>query len=79
MVTSALTVIAGAVRATSKWEIELGQSYAIAEGTGVGNNLTLTRLGHDFVTEFEISHRSGSCSRRWSGWTSSCREPAAAG
>ncbi|MBL8858471.1 MAG: hypothetical protein JNL28_08210 [Planctomycetes bacterium] len=51
--------IAARYRWTPKWEMEAGQSYAIAEGTGVGSNFTLRRLGHDFVTEIEISHRSG--------------------
>jgi len=51
--------VAARWRWTPKWELEAGQSYAIAEGTGVGNSLTLRRLGHDFVIEIEVSHRSG--------------------
>ncbi len=42
-----------------KWEVEFGQSYAIAAGTGVGNSATLRRLGHDFVTEIGAGYRSG--------------------
>lgn len=45
-------------RWTTKWELEAGQSYAIADDTGVGNRFTLRRLGHDFVTEFDFSYRS---------------------
>jgi hypothetical protein len=51
--------IAARYRMSPKWEIEAGQSYAIADDTGVGNELTLRRLGHDFVTEIEVGYRSG--------------------
>ena len=51
--------IAARWRWTTKWEMEVGQSYAIADDTGVGNNFVLRRQGHDFVTEFEVSFRSG--------------------
>jgi hypothetical protein len=46
-------------RMSAKWEIEAGQSYAIASDTGVGNEFLLRRLGHDFVTEIGFGYRSG--------------------
>src|SRR4029078_6173121 len=49
-------------RMSPKWEIEFGQSYAIAAGTGVGNSATLRRIGHDFVTEIGAGDRSGEAS-----------------
>lgn len=46
-------------RATQKWELELEQSYSLADSRGLGNTFTLRRIGHDFVMETEIGYRAG--------------------
>jgi hypothetical protein len=51
--------IAARWRWTTKWEIELEQSYSIADGQGLGNNFILRRLGHDFITEIGVGYRAG--------------------
>lgn len=51
--------IATRFRATSKWELELEQSYSVVDNRGLDNNFTLRRLGHDFIMEIEAGYRAG--------------------
>ncbi len=46
-------------RATSKWEFEAEQTYSIADGDGLSNELLVRRLGHDFIFEIEVGYRAG--------------------
>ena len=46
-------------RATQKWELELEQSYSFSDSRGLGNSVTLRRVGHDFVMETRVGYRAG--------------------
>lgn len=46
-------------RWTSKWEIEFDQTYSLSSGRGLGNEVVVRRLGHDFVLEIEVGYRAG--------------------
>ena len=50
-------------RASDKWEIEMGQTISMLDNRGLANNLTLRRIGHDFVTETEIGYTAGEGAR----------------
>ncbi|MBK7642675.1 MAG: hypothetical protein IPJ19_06425 [Planctomycetes bacterium] len=46
-------------RATKKWELELSETLDLERGTGLDNEFTLRRLGHDFVMEIGVGFRAG--------------------
>lgn len=46
-------------KATRKWELEASQTLSLSDDRGLDNNLTLRRLGHDFVIEIELGFQVG--------------------
>jgi hypothetical protein len=50
-------------RAGEKWELEVGETISVHDDRGLASNLTLRRLGHDFVTETEIGYTAGEGAR----------------
>ncbi len=55
--------IRGRWRWTTKWEIEAQQTQSLLENRSLGSDLTLRRLGHDFVLEIELGYRAGEGTR----------------
>ena len=50
-------------RATKKWEIELSETISTTSHDNLASSFLLRRIGHDFVTEFELGNVAGEGSR----------------
>jgi hypothetical protein len=46
-------------RATTKWEMELAQTFELDQNDRLDHEFTLRRLGHDFVMEIGVGYQAG--------------------